>query len=370
MSEIQSKKILCIVQLPPPLHGASVMNSLVINSKLINASFDIDVINLQFSKSHKELKKLSLRKVFITLSYFFKIVGRVSTFKPDLVYFTISPVGFGFYRDAFYVILLKILKTKIVFHLHGKGIKQNAQGSRLKRKLYRWVFKNASVICLSESLTQDISDIYTSRPFIVPNGIHEFKINGQKKNEDLGSVLRILFLSNFKRDKGVLTLIEALGILKEQGYNFSARLVGAPSDYNTESIEEIIRNKNLSEFIEVSGPAYGDRKNNEFMNADIFVFPSYNDAFPLVIIEAFQFALPVVSTYEGGIPDMVNNNESGFLVLSQNPQMLAEKIAILLKDNELRMMMGRKGYESYRNNYTIAHFENRLNGVFKEILIK
>jgi len=63
MSEVQTKKILCIVQLPPPIHGASVMNSLVINSEVIKKHFSIDVIDLKFAKSLKDLRKFSLLKL-------------------------------------------------------------------------------------------------------------------------------------------------------------------------------------------------------------------------------------------------------------------------------------------------------------------
>lgn len=368
MSENQPKKILCIIQLPPPLHGASVMNSHVINSEIIRSNFIIDIVNLQFSKSIKELKKFSLRKTFKTLLFCYEIVKKLRSYKPDLVYFTISPVGFAFYRDSFYVFFLKLFHTKVVFHLHGKGIKKNAQSNKLKKYLYRWVFKKAYVICLSENLVTDIADVYKSKPFIVPNGIHVQNKNNHGMHQVINSIPQILYLSNFKRDKGVLILIEALGLLKDKGYNFNARLVGAPSDLAIEPLETIIRNQDLSDFVKVVGPLYGDEKFNELRNADIFVNPTYNDAFPLVIIEAYQFAIPVISTYEGGIADMVINNETGLLVKTQNPQMLADKIAILLNDNNLRRMMGKKGYERFINNYTLEHFENNLNRTFRTIL--
>ena len=81
-----------------------------------------------------------------------------------------------------------------------------------------------------------------------------------------------------------------------------------------------------------------------------------------------QFGLPVISTFEGSIPEIVINNETGFLVESQNAQMLADKIAILLKDKNLRIEMGKKGYERFINNYTLNHFENSMNNIFQTIL--
>lgn len=81
-----------------------------------------------------------------------------------------------------------------------------------------------------------------------------------------------------------------------------------------------------------------------------------------------QFGLHVISTIEGGIPDMVIDNETGLLVEPNNVQMIADKIAILLKDEKLRIKLGKKGYDRFMGNYTISHFENNLNQVFHSIL--
>ena len=127
------KRILFLGQIPPPLHGASIMNSYVINSEVIRTNFSIESVNFQFAKSIKEIEKFSFLKVYKAFLCGFEIVKKVIIQKPDLVYFNLAPKGFAFYRDAFYVFLLKLLKRKIVFHLHGKGIKKNVENNFLKK---------------------------------------------------------------------------------------------------------------------------------------------------------------------------------------------------------------------------------------------
>jgi glycosyltransferase involved in cell wall biosynthesis len=153
-----------------------------------------------------------------------------------------------------------------------------------------------------------------------------------------------------------------------QGYKFKARFVGAPVEITIEFLKNVLNNKELSEFVEIVGPLYGNDKVLEFEKADIFVYPTYSDAFPLSILEAMQFGLHVISTIEGGIPDMVIDNETGLLVEPNNVQMIADKIAILLKDEKLRRKLGRKGYDRFMRNYTFSHFENNMNQVFNSIL--
>lgn len=360
--------VLFLGQLPPPVHGVSLMNSYLLNSELIKCNFNIDVIGLQFETSLNQLGKFSIKKVLKAFDYGFKIAKHNLRTKPDLVYFTLVPTGFAFYRDAFYVILLKLFNLKIVLHLHGKGIEENSRNNRIKEKLYTWILRRTHVICLSEKLSEDIKKVYKSTPFIVPNGIEVQPYFNPEIQKTDNKVLRILYLSNYIKSKGILILVEALAILKSRGYQFHARFVGAPFDVTVELLQDHLRKYTLENFAEIVGPLNGDEKLTEYKRADIFVFPTYFEAFGLVNLEAMQYSLPVISTYEGSIPDVVINNETGFLVEKQNPQMLADKISVLLNDQKLRVSMGKKGYERFIGHYTLQHFESNINTIFQTVV--
>jgi glycosyltransferase involved in cell wall biosynthesis len=365
---MEKAKVLCIIQLPPPLHGVSTMNAYIVESEIINRKFQLDIVDLRFADSMDQLQSFSMSKAMTALKFIFVIVRRMRVFKPQMVYFTINPTGFAFYRDAVYVFFLKLFNAKIILHLHGKGIKPNAK-SFFKKQLYKYVFNKTYVICLSERLTDDISDIYKSRPFIVPNGIQVQPYFERKPHIETAVEPQILCLSNYTRNKGILILVEALGLLKKKGLSFNARFVGAPFDLTAEMIEERAAELGLSKSVKAVGPLYGKEKYKEFENADIFVFPTYNDVFGLVNLEAMQYSLPVVSTFEGSIPDVVIDNETGLLAERQNVQMLAEKIEVLLNDKALRTEMGEKGYTRFINNYTLDRFITNLDKAFEHILL-
>ena len=366
---LQGCKVLYIVQLPPPVHGVSAMNKYVVNSAVINEQFFTRVIELKFSKSNHELEKVSFQKFIRLLVHGFRIFKTMWKFRPGLVYFTLMPTGFGFYRDALYVFLLKLFSPTLVLHLHGKGIQRQIAGSRLKRWLYRKVFHKTEVICLSTTLAADVAEIYNGSPHIVPNGIPlQAAMTSPSEEKTPEKVPQLLFLSNYIENKGVLVFLQALAILKEKGYRFSARLVGAPAHFSIETMNRFLAQYELTDMAEIVGPRYDKEKYEEFRKADIFVFPTYNDAFPLVILEAMQFSLPVVSTDEGGIPDIVHNNETGFLVERRNPQMLAQKIAVLLENRERQREMGQEGYERFVSHFTLEHFERNLKSTLTAIL--
>ena len=362
------KKILFIGQFPPPVHGVSVMNESIINSKPLNESFKIKPLDLKFGKSIKDLDHFSIFKLYKALMYCFILIKEMIVYKPNLVYFTPSPTGFSFYRDAVYLFLIKIFKVKILIHLHGKGIAENIINASMKKQIYTWFFKNTHVICLSRSISSDIEEVYNKIPFLVPNGIKSQPQSFIVGNKRLESKPQILFLSHLKQNKGVLIFIEALSILHKKGFLFNARLVGSPSEISIEELNSIIEKHNLVPYIQITGPLTGVAKQNEYKRADIFVFPTYNDAFPLVILEAMQFGLPVVSTHEGSIPEIIIDNETGFIVEKKRPKILAEKIAILLKDKNRREVMGNNGYNRFMEEFTLEKFELNMLNTFKRVL--
>src|SRR4051794_40731654 len=108
-------RILCVLQLPPPVHGASLMNSYLVNSQFIRGKYELDLINLQFASSMKDLKKFSILKIVKALLYAFEIVRKISAKKPEIAYFALSPFGYAFYRDAIYVTIAKSFNVKVLF---------------------------------------------------------------------------------------------------------------------------------------------------------------------------------------------------------------------------------------------------------------
>lgn len=366
MSETHKPRILFIVQLPPPLHGASMMNSHIVGSRVIKEHFDTETVNLHFAEHIKDLGKFTIGKLVNTFGYGWEIFRKALKFKPDLVYFNLTPKGFAFYRDAFYTIILKLLGREIVFHLQSKGVSENVSAGSAKKFLYRMVFRNTSIICLSPKLTDDFDRVFNGKIYFVPNGIEQQDNTAPSEKEN--SVPVILYLSHLLKTKGILVLTEALKILKDNGHDFRARLVGPPADLSIGDVQKDIDEKGLTGIAELTGPKYGEEKYAEFREADIFTFPTYYEVFGLVLLEAMQFGLPVVASIEGAIPDIVIDTETGFLVEKQNPAALAERLGQLISDNDLRHRLGSNGLRRFRENYTIDRFESNVADTIHTIL--
>jgi glycosyltransferase involved in cell wall biosynthesis len=192
ISQEQKKKILCIVQLPPPVHGASIMNDNLVNGEIVKKYFELIVINLQFLRSIDDISKFSFRKFFKAFQIGFEIIRQILINKPDLVYLTFAIKGFALYRDLGYAFLTKLLGRRIVFHLHEKGIKAAGKKSKFKKSLFRKAFNNEFIICISEKLIIETEDVYKAAPFIVPNGIRYYQPLKQKAESDTEHIPQIL----------------------------------------------------------------------------------------------------------------------------------------------------------------------------------
>jgi glycosyltransferase involved in cell wall biosynthesis len=366
---MKKSKILFILHFPPPVHGAAMVGEYIRESETINKDFNGHYINLGTSKTLDEIDKGGFKKWWRYLVLLWKTGFSVLSFRPNLVYLTLTAKGGGFYKDALVALKAKAMGAKMVYHFHNKGV-STRHDKWFDNILYKIVFKNTDVILLSEHLYPDIQKyVPKSRVHICPNGIPEIVQKFKYQNE-VTKPVEILFLSNLIESKGVYALLEACKILKKNGIIFHCTYVGGEGDISAEELKQRIDKLDLSEVVHYAGRKYGAEKSEVFSKADIFVLPTFysNECFPLVLLEAMQFSLPIISTFEGGIPDIVENNISGFLVHQRDIIDLAEKLELLINNPPMRQKMGTAGRKKYEADFTLAAFEVRLTTILKELV--
>lgn len=174
--------------------------------------------------------------------------------------------------------------------------------------------------------------------------------------------MNVLFLSNMIAEKGVWTIVEAARILHEKGQKVEFHFVGKWSDISETVFNQAITKYHLEDVCFAHGGKYGDEKNEFWNHANIFVFPSFyhNECFPLVLLEAMQHHLPCISTTEGGIPGIVDEGKTGFLIEKHDYHALADKIEYLITHPEECKRLGENGYRKYLAEFTLGKFEERM----------
>ena len=366
-------KILFIMHMPPPVHGAAMVGQYIHDSKLINGEFESHYINLTTAKNLQDIGKVGMRKLFDFFKLLRKIRHEVKVVKPQLVYVTPNACGGAFYKDFVVVQMLKRLGCQVVVHYHNKGV-VTRQDRRLDNALYRRFFKDIKVILLSECLYDDVKK-YVKRDdvFVCGNGIPSASIESfvsapfdAASPED--KIPHLLFLSNLLISKGVVVLLDALKILKEKGSCFTCDFVGGETvEMDATMFQNEVTKRGLEDMVVYHGRKYGKDKEAFLNGADIFVFPTFyhNECFPLVLLEAMEHGLPCISTTEWGIPGIVDDGKTGYLVPIHDAVALADKIEMFIRDTDLRHKMGSAGREKFEREFTLEVFEKRMVEILK-----
>lgn len=351
-------RILFLATFPPPVHGSAVVSQQIKESRLINETFKGDYVNIATSRGLDEKKNYFIKLMRFAAS-FSRTFWLLLTRRYDLCYCAITCHGGCFLRDAPYVLLCKLFGRRVVIHQHNKGMSQDVD-KPVFRWIYPMVYKNVKVILLSWQLYSDIEKIVRrENVMICPNGI--------KPSADpdfvhiTNTVPQIFFLSNLLIDKGVLVLLDALRILKDEGYCFVCDFVGSEThDISAKRFGEEVGGRGLDQMAIYRGRKHGDEKKYFFEKTDIFVFPSLNEAFGLVAVEAMEYGIPVIASNEGGIPDIIEDGINGLLVEKNNPADLASAIKKLIVDSSLRAQMGQAGHRKYEERFTEEQFEKTM----------
>lgn len=353
------------------MHGSTLMNLNVFNSTFIKEKFDAHYFSLSLNKDMNDLGRVKFYKLKKIIRDYFNLARTLKKVKPSLVYFAVSPVGFAFIKDFIFFSIIKMHRVPVVFHHHGKGVKLQGEKNGLFNFFYKKMFRPSYHICLAQELVADLSPYLSTEPSIVPNGIKD-EISGMSLNGKEASPCKILYLSNFTVNKGILDVIDACKILKDQNFNFQVSLAGKPYDITEDELAARIHDAGLDGFVKIVGPKYGEEKFKIFHDSDFFVFPTKyeREAFPLVILEAMQAGLPVISTSEGGIPSIIDDSVHGYLIDKNDITGLANKMGCLIKHPDMVKQMGKKAREKYESYYTLEKFEHCLGEAIDSTLKK
>lgn len=352
------KRILFVATFPPPIHGSAVMSQYIKDSKLINETFDCDYINLSTSRKIDEIGKSNPVKIWRFFTALLILAWKLTIKHYDLCYLAITCHGIGFLKDGPFVMLCKLFRRKIVIHHHNKGMAKDVDRWPYK-VLLPLVYKNVKVILLSERLYPDIEKVVPKENvYICPNGIPNV---GCEYEERSNNTPHLFFLSNLLKSKGVLVLLDALKLVHDKGDAFCCDIVGAETkEISCRRLKEEISKRGLNDLVLYHGRKTGEEKERLFCMADILIHPTLDDCFPLVLLEAMQHGLPIISTNVGGVPDIVKDGVNGLICNPDDVGRTAGCIIQLIENLPLKEEMGRKGMVMYKDLFTIQSFENRM----------
>ncbi len=362
MSQDRKLHVLVVGQTPPPVHGQALMID-----RLLHTGFEqveLHHVRMGFSADIREVGRFRLGK----LGHLFSVVGKIVSarvrHRPSVLYYPpAGPDMIPVLRDVAILLATRPLFAHTVFHFHAGGVGDFI--SRLPKPLgflFRRAYANADcAIVLSEDNYGDGEKLGARRVVVVPNGVEDHRTFGDGKKRSRGEAPRALYVGMLSDAKGLGVLLQACKQLQDNGMAFELDLVGQfESDAFERTTRRFLEQNRLQHTVHLHGEVVGEAKWEIYHRADIFCFPSSHETFGLVLLEAMQFALPVVASRYPGVDLLVRDGETGYTVPTNDADALAEQIGRLLRDAKLRRKMGDKGRALYEKEYTLPIWHARM----------
>jgi len=224
----------------------------------------------------------------------------------------------------------------------------------------------------------------TRRVIVIPPGVdlcRFYPIPVDEAKEFIGVTCAdrmLLFVGRIEPLKGLDVLLDALGILRRNGtferYSICLAVIGGDPDVYPEAmssemvrVQALCREHGLLDMVAFLGKRSQDTLPYYYSAAEAVVMPSHYESFGMVALEAMACGTPVVASQVGGLAFLVQDGVNGFTVPSGDPQALADRLAVLISDTELRYQIGEQA-AAIAQGYGWDKIAERLSTVYRDLL--
>lgn len=254
-------------------------------------------------------------------------------------------------RKLLFFFPAKWLKKKVVVHFHSFSPDTTINGPH--SKLYQKLFCGADVVVVLSNYWKEMVDekfhlgdrikvIYNPCPTIT-------YLQKYEKNRS------ILYAGTLDQRKGYADLVRAFSMVAPRHPDWMITLAG---NGEIEQARSLAKELGIESQIELLGWVSGERKDKAFKQASVFCLPSYAEGFPMAILDAWAYGLPVITTPVGGVPDVAADGENMLLFNPGDIEMLARKLDLIIGNAELRDKLTKESLKLakekfYLNNITV-----------------
>ena len=205
--------------------------------------------------------------------------------------------------------------------------------------------------------------------YLLENIIHERYFEISRNQNTINR--KIVFVGTLINTKGVEELIDAFHVLARGFADIELHLIGSGTNsYVNNVLHPLALNGNGKNRIFFRGQLPADKIAEIFSEATMLVLPSYFDTSPNVIAEAMVSGVPVIGTDVGGIPFMVNHNETGLVVPLRNAESLINAMKLYLSDSGFAEKIGKNGQLKARLRFGSKRFVDQLLSIYGSIIKK
>lgn len=287
----------------------------------------------------------------------------------DIIHGHFGPNGLNgvFFRD------LGLLQGKLVTTFYGYDISEFVR--TYGEQIYNPLFEHGEMICLlSNHMKLQLIKLGCNegKLKIHPLGVNPDKFLFIPRQRPSDGIFKVVTTARLVEKKGIEYSIKAVANLVKTGMRIEYIVVGDGS--LRENLQQLVQQLDVQDNIHLLGWKQQMEVIEILKTAHIFVLHSVTsqkgdqEGTPTVLMEAMAMGLPVVSTYHSGIPEVVEDGISGFLVPERDVEALTEKLGDLIEHPERWADMGRAGRSFIEEHYHIDKLNDRLVELYQSLI--
>jgi len=307
---------------------------------------------IDFVDSSKPTGKL--KSIFHPFSLILQLVQYCFKHKGCKVLF-FSSANRSFWEKSVWALAGRVLGARVyMVMVDGNFPEFYSSLSPFGKFLARFATSKATVVGQSKSWGKFFKNIFPkSEVKLITGGVDTtFFAPNTKSITSSDDRINVLYVGWIIKEKGIHDILAASEILLKKCANFKVDLVG-PIYCDEEALMLLIKKHGLQEVVTVTGPIHSrEELRSKYCSADIFLFPSHYEGFPMALLEAIACGLPSIGSEAGGIPDILDDGQCGKVIKAHSPTEIADALLFLIENKDIRLNIAKLSRQRAESNYS------------------
>lgn len=276
----------------------------------------------------------------------------------DIVHIHFS-TDFSAIRKILFFSMAQFLRRRIIVHFHSCYVEETIYGKR--RYLYEYLFTRSDIVIVLSQYWQklicDEFDLSKEKVVVIYNPCPIIP----KLTSKVDRSKSILYAGTLNERKGYTDMIKAFSLIAARCPDW--RIVFAGNG-EVDHGKFLARNLGIESQTEFLGWVSGESKDEAFRKASIFCLPSYAEGFPMAVLDAWAYGLPVITTPVGGIPDVAIDGENMLLFQPGDVKKLAIQMERMISDSNLRKKISAASVDLAHHEFNMQSVNRRLEEIY------
>lgn len=287
------------------------------------------------------------------------VIASVIIWKYDIVHFHTVPDRICLIIQMPVFLLALLGRKKIIMHIHmGNQLKHHTRNT-----LFRWCLKRSNLIVfLAKKWQMLFKELYSD--ILIPTTVlyNACEMVPEVPFEDKEHI--IIMAAYFCDNKAPDLLLKAWQMIKDKYPDWQIYMLG---NGEVERFKKMSEKMGLADSVHFTGYVVGKEKEEYFRRASIYCMCSYEEGFPMTVLEAWAYGICVVTTPVGGLPDVLEDEKNALVFDFGDCERLGREISMLIDDINIRKEMIGYSRAFVAQNFSSVIINNNIESIYYNV---